>query len=240
MKIGKIVWGLMFILMAVLIVLDAFGVISPLVSAVGEISVFVLIGVAVLLVITISLCIKGKVSGIFFPLAFIFMLIEGNIAVWCGFESTNIIHNGLVLLIALLLTIGFGMLSPRKRKKGGVFFEYNGGKHKKGENCAGGSIGSHVVYVDCERFYPDTICNNMGECTVHFENVEIYDGDRILRVDNNLGAMTINVPSEWRVLTSIDNSLGNVDVPVNAADSDAPVLYVEGENNLGAITFVFV
>lgn len=114
MKAWKIILGIVFILAAVLIVLDAFGVISPLVSSMGEISVFSLIGVVLLTTVVIALCIKGKIQGIFFPLALIFMLLEENIATLCKCESTNIIHNGLVLLIALFLSIGFGIILSYK------------------------------------------------------------------------------------------------------------------------------
>lgn len=260
MKGWKIFWGLGFILAAVLIVLDAVGVIAPLVGVMGEISVFALLGVLFFLAMIISLCVKGKLSQIFFPLAFIFMIIEKNIAKLCGFESDNIIHNGLVLLIALFLSVGFGMLfssKRRKRKKHGYTVTYNindskdnddndadygdaDDDDKKRQFAAGGSLGSHTVYVDCKSFCPDIVENNLGACVVHFENVEEYVGNKTLRVDNNLGAMTINVPSSWHVVTSIDNNLGDVKVPANEAGEGAPALFIEGDNNMGAMTVKFV
>ena len=74
----KILWGIGLILAAVFIVLDAIGVIAPIVGFMGEISVFAALGVIALVAIIISLCIKKKPLQIFFPLAFIFMLLEKN------------------------------------------------------------------------------------------------------------------------------------------------------------------
>jgi predicted membrane protein len=184
------------------------------------------------------------------------MIIEKNIAKLCGFESENIIHNGLVLLAALLLTMGFGMLfstKRRKRKKHGYTVTYDinkdhgsddsddsDGEGKTRHFSAGGSLASHTVYVDCKNFCPSAVENNLGACVVYFENVEEYAGNKTLRIDNNLGAMTINVPSAWHVVTSIDNNLGDVKVPANEAGEGAPALFIEGDNNLGAISIKFV
>ncbi|MBE6693685.1 MAG: hypothetical protein E7589_02835 [Ruminococcaceae bacterium] len=246
MKMWKIIWGIVFILAAALIALDAVGVIDPLMSVMGEISVFSIVGTVLLVAWIVSRCIKGRVVEIFFPLGFIFMLLEGNIATVLGLESTNIIHNGLVLLISLLLTVGFGILFPPKFKKSKYHVEYeiDGDKEKvkkhKGRR-AGGSLGSNTVYVDCTEFRPDIIDNDLGACVVHFENVEWYEGDKTLRISNDLGSMLINVPSSWRVVASVENNLGSVKMPEEAPEGeDAPVLFIDGENDLGSLTVRYV
>ena len=94
MKAKKLFWGLGFLLAAALIILDAVGIIPSLLSAVGKVSIFSLILGLLLLSIAIERLCKGKVADIFFPLAFIFMLFEKNIAVLCGLEDENIIKIG--------------------------------------------------------------------------------------------------------------------------------------------------
>lgn len=105
MKTGKLFWGLGFLLAAALIILDALGIIPSLLSAVGEVSVFALILGLLLLYYAIARLFKGRISAIFFPLAFIFLLFEKNISMLLGYEGADLINNWLVLLIALLLHV---------------------------------------------------------------------------------------------------------------------------------------
>ena len=230
MKTGKLFWGLGFLLAAVLIILDVVGVMPTLLGAVGEVSVFALIlGLLLLSYAIVRLC-RGKISAIFFPLAFIFMLFEKNIAFLCGLESENIINNWLVLLIALLLHIGFAILLPSKRI------------HRKHVKCSvksDNTLNSSTVYVDCASFTPNIVKNKLGECTVHFQNVDKYQGEQTLNISNKLGAMTVNVPSAWTLIIDVDNSMGAIEAPPSH-DGGGPVLYIKGDNHMGALEINFV
>jgi len=230
MKTGKLFWGLGFLLAATLIILDVVGVMPTLLSAVGEISVFALILGLLLLSYAIARLFRGNISAIFFPLAFIFMLFEKNIAFLCGLESKNIVNNWLVLLIALLLHIGFAILIPSKRIRR---------KHVKCSVKSDNKFNSSTVYVDCASFTPNVVENKLGECTVHFQNVEQYKGEQTLNVSNELGAMTVNVPSAWTLIIDVDNSLGSFDAPP-AHDGGGPTLYIKGNNRLGDLEINFV
>ena len=230
MKIGKLFWGLGFLLAATLIILDVVGVIPSLLSAVGEVSIFALILGLLLLSYAIARLFRGKISAIFFPLAFIFMLFEKNIAYLCGLESKNIVNNWLVLLIALLLHIGFAILLPSKRIRR---------KHVKCSVKSDNKFNSSTVYVDCASFTPNVVENKLGECTVHFQNIEQYKGEQTLHISNSLGAMTVNVPSAWTLIIDVDNSLGSVEAPPSH-DGGGATLYIKGDNRLGALEINFV
>ncbi|MBQ8407293.1 MAG: hypothetical protein IJY39_00360 [Clostridia bacterium] len=235
MKTWKIFWGLGFVLAAVLIILDTLDIISPLVGFMGEVSIFAIIVGLLLFAFIIARLIKGRIAEIFFPLAFIFMLFEKNIANLAGLEEENIINNWLVILIALLLSIGFSILfSSHKVNHGnhGGTIEING-------NYAESNLGSSTIYVDCDTFTPSCIENSLGSCSVHFENPQNYKGDKTLHVENNLGSMVINVPGHWIVKSNIENNLGGSHVARNN-DEVGPVLYINGENNLGSLTIRYV
>lgn len=225
MKTQKLFWGLGFLLAATLIILDVVGVIPTLLSAAGEVSVFSLILGLLLLSYALARLFKGKISAIFFPLAFIFMLFEKNIAVLCGLEGDNIVNNWLVLLVALLLHVGVTILLPSRRM---------GRWHRRHTVHRENALSSSTVYVNCNDFTPNTVSNKLGECTVHFQNVDSYRGGQTLTVSNDLGSMTINVPASWMVITDIDNSLGALDTPAQA-DNGGPILYIKGDNNLGSL-----
>lgn len=225
MKTQKLFWGLGFLLAATLIILDVVGVIPTLLSAVGEVSVFSLILGLLLLAYALARLFRGKVSAIFFPLAFIFLLFEKNVAVLCGLENENIVNNWLVLLVALLLHVGFAILLPSRRM---------GRWHRRHTVRRENALSSSTVYVNCNDFTPNTVSNKLGECTVHFQNVDSYRGGQTLTVSNDLGSMTINVPASWMVITDIDNNLAALDTPAQA-DNGGPILYIKGDNNLGAL-----
>ena len=240
MKTWKIFWGLGFVLAAVLIMLDALGFIAPIVSVVGEISVFAIIAGLLLFAFIITRLIKGKLLEIFFPLAFIFMLFEKNIAKLAELESENIINNWLVLLIAMLLSIGFAILFPsRKRRKNRKFHGTRGGTVEINGKRAESNLGSSTIYIDCEDFSPSNIENNFGSCAVYFKNVEKYEGGKTLYVENNFGPMCINIPSEWIVKTSIENNMGGTHT-ANDEDKAGPILYIKGENNFGSLSVRYV
>lgn len=230
MKTGKLFWGLGFLLAAALIILDALGIIPSLLSVVGEVSVFALILGLLLLCYAIARLFKGRISAIFFPLAFIFLLFEKNISMLIGYEGADLINNWLVLLIALLLHVGFAILLPSR-----TFHRKHANVSIKSDN----KLNSTTVYVDCASFTPNTVKNKLGECTVHFQNIEIYEGEQTLNISNSLGAMTINVPSSWTLITDVGNIIGAVETPA-PHDGGGPVLYIKGTNSMGEIEINFV
>ena len=232
MKTSKIFWGLGFVLMAAFLLLDAFGVITPLLDVVGGITWFQIVAGLLLIFFIISRLIKLKISEIFIPFAFLFMFFEKNIAYVCGLENKNIINNWLLFLCALLITIGFSILFPNDGK---FRFKFSGNK-KIRKNKKGGSLGSTVVYIDCNDFVEENVVNRLGECIVHFENEDNFMSGAILNVDNELGRITIFVPSAWRITNRINNSLGSIKTGDTFAGDGAPTLIIEGNNELGEIT----
>lgn len=234
MKAWKIFTGLGLIFAATLLILDALGVVAPLVSIVGEITMFEIICGLLLIALIIERLVRGRLASIFFLLAFLFMLFEENIAYICHLASENIINNGLVLVIALLLTVGVSILFPspnRRRKRKGT----SGVSYSHSENC----LGSAIVYVNCNDFSPSYVENDLGSCAVYFENIESFKGGETLHVENNLGAMSIHVPSDWIVKSDIDTNLGGTSIS-NGGNECGPILYIKGENSLGALSIEYI
>jgi hypothetical protein len=235
MKLGKIFWGLGFILLAVALILNAVGVLTPFTSFVGEISWLSVLAAILLLAFIIFLIVKGKIGGIFVPLSFIFMLFEKNIAHVCRLEDDNIINNGLVFGCACLLQLGFSILFPQRRRETKANKKARGNRHRKSS-----SLSSNVQYIDAESFQDEYIESSLGSCVIRFENVDKYKGGGVLNVENSLGSMEIEVPSSWRFVHNIDNSLGSVSADVDGGNPDGPILKIEGENSLGSLSIEYV
>ena len=232
MKTWKVFWGIGFILAAVLIILDVMGVLAPLSGMLGEVSLISLVVGLFLLAFVISRLCKGRIASTFFPLALIFLLFEKNIAKLCNLPSEDIMNNWLVLLIALLFTIGFSILfSSSKKKASKTIFV----KQKRAES----SLGNASVYVDSATMTPGIIENNLGLCNVYFENPHCYTGGGAITVENNLGSLVLNVPASWNVHNCVENHLGMSSVPIKKK-ADGPTLTIYGENNLGSLSILYV
>lgn len=238
MKTGRIFWGVGFILLALIFILDAVGVMIPFMSAVGEISILSAVLGLLVMSYAVSRLIMGKVSHIFVPLAALFIIFEKNIAFLCGRENPDLINNWLVLGCAILLSIGFRILFP------------NTGNHrifntKVTVNQPSGShltsnLSSKVAYIDASDFQRETAKNELGSLTVNFSNADLYQGGGELYVRNDLGSVEINVPSSWQFTHNIENNLGTVNAARQDSNSTGPMLIIKGENNIGSISINLV
>ena len=223
-KTGKIFWGILLIAAAVLMIIDALGILAPISGVLGEISLFRVVIGLVLLYYIISRLVKGKIGSIFIPLSFIFMLFEKNIAFACKLDNENIISNWLLFFCACIISIGVSMVLGN--------FKIVVNNH--------GKFGKSVTYIDGSDFtYNKTVENNLGSYNVIFENPDQYQGQGTLCVENNLGSMNINVPASWKTEVNIENNLGHT-TQSGSGDPDGPQLTIVGENNLGHIAINIV
>ncbi len=223
---SKLFWGIILILAAVLIVLDAIGAEMGFLNG---IPIFRTIIVLLFVCVAAEELLKRDFGGVFFPLAIAFMIYEAQIAKWLSLDSENIISNWLVLLVALLLTVGFSLLFGKRT----FTFTYNGGKEKHKV------AGSYVTNIDCSAFDQMNVNNELGSCEVHFSNVESYTGNGVLTVNNELGSMKIYVPAEWTVTNRITNELGSVQIKGESI-SGGKSLIIDGTNELGSLQIIYV
>ena len=232
MKTWKIFWGLGLILVAVLLLLNSFGVVTPMLEVVGGISIMQMVCGLFLLEFIISRVIKLKFTYILLPISLLFMVFERNIAVILKSESENLINNWWLFGCALLISIGIEIILPKGKK-------FRANKKVSGEKVNGNNIGSGVLYIDCRDFVERKVWNRMGEFTVHFENTDQFTSGAILSFHNKLGEITVYVPSNWNVREDIDNNLGGVSYSGNG-DVNGPTLVITGDNALGEISIKYV
>ncbi len=231
-RLSKIFWGLGFILLAVFLLLNAFGVMTPVLNVIGGVSVLQVILGLFLISFIISRIIRLRFTFILVPLSLLFMVFETNVAFVLGMEDENIINNWLLLGCALLVSIGISILTPKSIKFRKKFKDGKGTtKHNQ--------FGSHAIYIDCAKFAEQMIYNYLGEYTVHFENTEHFTGGALLNVYNKLGSVVIYVPREWNINEHIDNNLGDVSYS-GQSDENGPTLILSGSNELGEIQIKFI
>lgn len=238
MKAGKIFFGLALIAIAVLLILNALGVLAPISSMFGEITFWQIFGGVALLCLTVATLISGDIGNAVILLGFIFMIFERNIAyVFYKGGNDDIINNWLLLGCTVLLAAGLSLLRPKKWKKSkkiktekdNVTIEFNTNE-----------MGSSEIFVDGAefgtKFTEQNVHNRLGSLEVRFVNADRYEGGGTLNVTNKLGTTEIYVPKSWKVRSSIDLSLGDVEDGCDEnPEGDAPVINVVITNKLGSV-----
>ncbi len=256
----KTTLGLLLVLCAVVIILDALGIALGFFNG---ISATTLIFGSIVLVWFITNLIKLKIPKLFLPLAILFILFEKHIASALSLNSSNIIDNWIVILVAILLECGFSMLIPKRTKKfrfhksfyidtdsGNSTNEFNTdssnstketfneNNEEEGSSHHKYSMSSSTVYIDCTTFISETVSNEMGSCDIYFTNVDKYAGNGVLTVFNRLGSMDVHVPSDWAITNAVGNSLGSVDSPQNTSNG-GPSILIKGSNELGSLDIIY-
>ena len=221
MKKSNIFWGIVLVCAAVLIILDGIGTGLGFLEdlPVGKI----ILGAACLYWLINEIC-KKRFSHIFFPIVFLFILFEKNLAKLFSVASGNLASNWAVLLGALLLTIGTDMIFSKSYKS------VNGNKGPK-------IMGNSTRYIDCTTFTYEHVETHMGSCEIFFENTENYAGGGTLHIENHMGNTSIHVPADWCISVNIENSMGNIDMP-SSGKTTGRGLNITGENHMGNVDII--
>lgn len=218
----KIFAGSLLIIGAVALIFDAGGVF------IGVPTYRVLLGIVCAVWFMKELT-RLNISKIFFPAAFIFLLFEKYIA-HLAFRGTNIISNWVVLVAALLFTIGtkiiFGDLVFGKKVRGHLVSSKTANRFSEG-----------VKYIDCSTLGSAFIKSSFGEMNVYFQNTEAFEGGYLF-VQNSFGEMTVHVPKEFKVETDVKNSFGDLNMNGEGA-ADGNILRIEGSSAFGELNIIF-
>ena len=223
---SRIFWGVAMILLAVALILGVAGFNFWLPEGIAT---WQLILAALCLLWLVHACVYKHFSQIFFPLAFIALIFESEIAVAVGVESGDLAPTWLFVVIAALLTVGTQLLFSR-----GVIVMHDADGNEIKIN-RGRVAGSSVLYIDCAEMFNEKIENNLGSCSVYFSNKEQFVNGSVLNIENNLGSLVIHVPDEWVVTTAVENNLGSIKAAADPEITGDKVLRITGENNLGSI-----
>ena len=214
-KFRPVFWGIVLIVAAALLIIDGVGV------NLGEgVNAWRIIAGALLAGWIVYELIQLKIPSIFFPLAFLFLVFEEPIAQAAG-KGTDLISNWVVLLAALLLTIGFGVLMPKHTHIANANFSRAGIYYDAGKDLANACI--H---------------DNVGNAEVYITNRNAYDGSGVITVRDNLGRVRIHLPGTWFVAVQASDNIGNVHVPEQNYSCTTGITLVV-KDNMGSVVVVF-
>lgn len=229
---GKILWGLIFILAAVYVVVSK-------IYTLPVVSVWSILGTILCIWIVFQGIKHVNFWEILFPLAFICMIYDEQLGIT---ELTP----WSVLGAALLGSIGLSMIFKKKRHGFSVSFDHDSGDDEDVENCIGESIhidnsfGSTIKYVNSDNFCKAKVENSFGELTVYFDNAVIQSGKAIVKVENSFGETNLYIPKEWKTDNEIGQTFGSVQIHGISEGTSSNTLKLKGEVSFGEVNIHYI
>lgn len=240
MKSKNLVWGLFFLVAAVLVILNQTGVF------VG-ISIWSLAITLLLIPVIVSSIRSLSFPGIFFPLAILAILFDEPL----GIEKFT---PWPVLGCALFLSIGLMILFPQKHRwdkwkdgnESGTE-KYDNSQDWQEESSDGEHIffnnrftGS-VKYVTSNAFHDVNIKSSFGGMKVYFDNAQM-DGDTANGVVYaEFSGIELYVPRDWTVVNQISCSFGGVDEKgLKGYEKSGKKLILKGNTKFSGVSIIYV
>lgn len=213
MRKHSIFWGIIVIAGGVLLLLNALGIGSGLISGVDLVPA---LGSLVLLAISIaSLAELNFVFGLL-PLSIITYLWRAKI----GLPDLQLWP---ILLAALLLGIGLSIIFGRFRKH--RFEKYWNGRHHgeftSSESITGGdenefvnvesTFGETTKYIRSNNLKRVNIDSRFGSTKVYFDQCQLSPEGTSIYVDCNFGSVMLFVPRTWNIDNHVKAAFGSVE-----------------------------
>jgi len=232
MKRKDVFWGLLFILAAVLIIINQFGFFAG-------ISMFELVATVILGGIVIKSVMKVNFWGILFPLAVICIIYseELNIADFTPWPA---------LLTALLCSIGLSLLF--NRPSSWIYHSHWDNKFSSNVineqddniiNCSA-SFGESMKYVNSNNFERANIKCSFGEVKVYFDNALIPSGKADIYLEVSFGEAVLYIPKSWNVVNDVHVFLGDMGEKNRNLGTDSPVVTIHGNISFGDANIIYV
>jgi predicted membrane protein len=232
MKKRDVFWGLLFILAAVLLILNQFGFFV-------EIGAFEIVATVILAGIIIKSISYLNFWGIMFPLALICIIYDDqlNITKFTPWPA---------LLTALLFSIGLSILF-----KGHKRWWWHSPHHNsfcsrvindKDDNIVecSTSFGECIKYVNSDNFIKANISCSFGEVKVYFDNALIPSGKADINLSVSFGEAVLFIPKTWKVINEAHVFLGDMEGRDNNISETSPVVTIRGNISFGDAKIIYV
>jgi hypothetical protein len=243
-KFSNWVWGIFLLLAAAFVLSSQFGGFAEI--GIGSIIV------AILALAFMVQCI-ARLSFSLLPISFALLYI-----VFQGPLGLPYVRTWVLVLAAVLASIGLHLILPRKRRHKGSssscgahhhkheYYTYNGKEQTKTYTEEGGYDNNPVVNVSfgtvSRNLYADCLetaqlnCN-FGELTVFFDQVQLNPKGAEATLTCSFGSIVIYVPKQWRIIDKIGCTLGEVGNDNHFAPpaENAPQLTIKGSVSLGKV-----
>ncbi|MDD3369375.1 MAG: hypothetical protein PHP50_10915 [Lachnospiraceae bacterium] len=232
MKKRKTFCGLLLILAAVLVLLNATGIL-------GDIHIWRLCLAIVMVALIVKSIPELEFGGILFPIAILCILYSDIL----GLERLT---PWPVLIAALLGSIGLDMMIGKKKYKT-TFQEEDREHFNKVVNDSDAShvqcdvnFNSVIKYINTDNLERADLRCSFGALKVYCDNALIQKGEAQIVVDISFAGVELYLPANWRVDNQIRTSLGGVEERNKRMNADGPVVKLGGNVSFGGLTIIYV
>jgi predicted membrane protein len=225
----------------VFFLISAIFVITSQIGSFGKIGVMSILVTLFLAVLVFHGLISRNFFEIFIPLSILYMIYYKPFAL-------IYISPWLLILSAVLVSIGFSLLFERRPKK--ITFSQDGTKYlnQVNENSnnnnpyAKVTISSSSIYLHSESLQGGHFISNLGELEVYFDQVQLSTVDVEIFLECNLGTIKLYIPRHWNVDDNMHSILGEVKYyPQHTEPSqNAPQLKLAGNVVMGNVEIQYI
>lgn len=230
MRKNNIYLGLILILTALLIIFSQFGLFPG-------IGIFdIIVTVFMLVIITLSI-IRINFWGIFFPLAVILIIYDGELGI-TEFAPWPVLLSAFFLSLGLSLIFNkdyFVRIDRPEHFGKGTIDEVNGNTI----NCTT-VFGDCIKYVNTENFERAAIKTVFGDVKIYFDNAKIPSNKADIFIDVVFGDVDLYVPKNWNIQNNTHAIFGDFDMTHNELTPDSPIVTLYGNIVFGDVKLIFV
>jgi predicted membrane protein len=249
----RIFWGIVFVLAAVAIALNAAGLIT--INGLSPGDFFWTIALAIILILSIP---HRFWFGIFFP-------VMGLLKIYAEPLGLDVLHVSLwvYLLVALLLSIGFSILFHRRRHnrwkdKWAYTYDYDDRAYEYGSGYDGASASEESVDTDVVRvnssfgnvikyINSDNLERVEAECSfgamkLYFDNAKPREAGAIIILEVSFGSAELFIPKEWAVNNELKRSFSGV-YDRNAeyrGDEKTARVTITGDASFSSVSIIYI
>ena len=234
MKNKNYLLGIVFILAAILMLLNNFHFFYPVST------------VKILITILLLYCIVKNIPyrnyfGILVPAAFIFILYD-------DFWPFQILTPFSVLAAAVLASIGLSFLFPNQPHfKSDIAFDLGsdggaGTYNSESEVTCSIAFAGCTKYFESEDFRRAYLKCSFGSLKAYFDHANIIGNSAEIYVDNSFGETNLFLPKEWDVHINASTTFGDISEihKAPAVLSDAPSVSINGNISFGDCKIFYV
>lgn len=254
-KHSKTMWGILFIVLAAILILDGTGILPT------TLDIFSIIFLGIGAIIAIHSLYEITFFGFYTGIAIVY------------YELSQMIHIPFVsipilALAVILLSIGTSLLIPssyinhikenrmQKYKINDQDWEnraedyddpdrvgkYQTVENRDNENYAYGknSFGATSKYITMNNLQGATLECSFGELKAYFDGSTIVNPPIDITVHCNFGSIELYLPKEWNINPMVKVSIGNIAEKNRPTGSNGPVVNLMGSVSFGSIQIIYV
>lgn len=236
-------WGILFLLLATLLVVGQFGLL-------GSFGFWSIVTLVVLAIVLIYSLVRLQMFGVTMSLAFAYMVLQHPLHLY-------ILSPWILIATGVLAGIGLSLLiRPRHRhiytsQNTGYPPNYNyippvasdNGTEDENHPYARVQFGALTKYLHGQQLESCRFEVNLGSLEVYFGSSTPLPSGCNASIDCSLGSITIYLSPDWQVIDNTSASLGSVNSsPKGAYSSTSPTktLYLNGNVSLGSVEIKYI